>query len=216
MKLDEQELILQCHLDHNKSYCSINEDFQNGKEYTLSVPERIQEKEFAVKQLEGKKINLYLKNKLSQDNEKQFPIDYKKKDSAELTIKFDTLYDYNNSIKIISDNKEIQCNNFEKEIKCKIDKTNFNYDEKNKNNYKSYKLEIKDVCGKTIHSIEVLAKRSEDNDEDDDDGLKGWHIALICVGGTLFLLIVLFFACRCCKKGNDIEVNEVKNEQLLM
>ena len=215
LKLDEQELALQCHLDHDKSYCSINEDFQNGKEYTLSVPERIQEKEFAVKQLEGKKINLYWKNKPSQDNVKQFSIDYKMKDSAELTIKFDNLYNYENSIKITSDNKEIQCNNLfdDKEIKCKIDKTNFNYDNNDKNHYKTYKLEIKDVCGKTIHSIEIMAKSSED---DDDDGLKGWHIALICVGGTLFLLIVLFFVCRCCKKGNDIEVNEVKNEQLLI
>ena len=218
LKLDEQELALQCHLDHDKSYCSINEDFQNGKEYTLSVPERIQEKEFAVKQLEGKKINLYWKNKPSQDNVKQFSIDYKMKDSAELTIKFDNLYNYENSIKITSDNKEIQCSNLfdDKEIKCKIDKTNFNYDNNDKNHYKTYKLEIKDVCGKTIYSIEIMAKRSEDDDDDDDDGLKGWHIALICVGGTLFLLIVLFFVCRCCKKGNDIEVNEVKNEQLLI
>ena len=119
---------------------------------------------------------------------------------------------------ITSDNKEIQCSNLfgDKEIKCKIDKANFNYDNNDKNHYKTYKLEIKDVCGKTIHSIEIMAKSSEDDDDEDDDGLKGWHIALICVGGTLFLLIVLFFVCRCCKKGNDIEVNEVKNEQLLI
>ena len=225
LKSGDKEIKLQCYLSPKESYCLTKEEnFEVGDNYILSVPKRIQQKEFAVKKFEGEtKYNLHLRNIISSDNKKQISINYKKVDSEELVIKFDVLHDYENSFTITSEDEEIDCETSyeEKTIKCKIDATNFNYDENNKEKEKKYTLKIKDICGEEIHSVDIFAKYGEDkppkDDDDDDDDLEGWAIALICIGGALVLVAALFFICRCIKKGNDIEdINKVNNEKLLM
>ena len=148
----------------------------------------------------------------------------RKNEFVYLELKFDKLY--NDTVKVFDEKDEMECETSieKKTIKCKIDKTNFNYNENNKEEYKVYHITVKDGCDNLIHTVEVKAKCSEKKEEkddnngknNDDNGLKGWHIALICVGGAIALLLVVFFVCRCMKKGNNIEdVNKVNNEKLL-
>ena len=209
LKSDNKELNLECHLNSKEEYCLLKSDFEGRDNYTISVPNRIQQKEFAVKKFEsGKKYKLYLKNKISSDNVKNISIDYKEKNSTDLLIKFDVLNNYENSISIINENKEINCDfSYDnKTIKCIIDKTNFNYDENNKSNNKKYTLKLKDICGKEIHSIDIFAKHS--GDETRKTGLQGWHIALICIGVAIVLFVIGFFIYRAVRNGEQDSNND--------
>ena len=182
----------------------LKSDLEGGDDYKISVPKRIQEKEFAIKKFESdKSYKLYSKNKISSDNVKKISINYKENNSTDLIIKFDILNNYENSISITNENKEINCDfSYDnKTIKCIIDKANFNYDENNKSNDKKYTLKLKDICGKEIHSVDIFAKYTED--ETEKTGLQGWHIALICVGGAIVLFLIAFFIYRAVRKGSQ-------------
>ena len=204
LKLGDKELNLECHLNSTEEYCLLKSDLEGGDDYKISVPKRIQEKEFAIKKFESdKSYKLYSKNKISSDNVKKISINYKENNSTDLIIKFDILNNYENSISITNENKEINCDfSYDnKTIKCIIDKANFNYDENNKSNDKKYTLKIKDICGKEIHSVDIFAKYTED--ETGKTGLQGWHIALICVGGAIVLFLIAFFIYRAVRKGSQ-------------
>ena len=79
-----------------------------------------------------------------------------------------------------------------------VNKKESNYDKKNGNEYKKYVLKINDICGKEIHSVDVFVKNSEETKPNtiDDEGLKGWQIALICVGAVIIVILIGFFVFR--------------------
>ena len=100
-----------------------------------------------------------------------------------------------------------------KKIKCIIDQANFNYDKKNGNEYKKYVLKINDICGKEIHSVDVFVKNSEETKPNtiDDEGLKSWQIALICVGAVIIVILIGFFVFRNLRrKKTDSEEDEAR------
>ena len=219
LKSENSEINLQCHLDSNKTYCSINDqDFKidNNTNYTILVPKRIQQKEFAIKQFEStKKYNLHLKNKISSNNPTSIMNDYKINKTQDLIINFDVLNNYEKSIIITKGDIDLNCEFIyeQKKIKCIIDQTNFNYDKKNGNEYKKYVLKINDICGKEIHSVDVFVKNSEETKHNtiDDEGLKGWQIALICVGAVIIVILIGFFVFRNLRrKKTDSEEDEAR------
>lgn len=63
-------------------------------------------------------------------------------------------------IKVIHDDKEVQCKLIRTILECKIDNNTFGYDIENPDKYKEYELKIVDSCNTELYSFIVNIKNS--------------------------------------------------------
>ena len=214
----DNSIELKCFIDfkQKQSYCLPKEDMTSGI-YSLEAPERIQKKNYAVKSFKSNyNINLYLKevNVDTKLTKNSYEINYEEKDKEIITIYL--LNEPENEIHLMNGEKEIQCKyNFSEKnaLECEINQNILDYDINNPSKSKKYTLKLFNICNKERFSLDVNVKKEKKGKK----GLGVLAITLICVGGAILLLIIVFLIYRALKKkGKEpTTIDDVKEERIL-
>ena len=239
--ISEKNLIkLECNINSKEKYCIIKDDITTTGEYTLTVKERIQKKEYAIKVQNGTtKYKVYI-NKIEIDTTTTkdiFEFDYGKSENGNVQIFFTDIPD--KTVRIMNNDTEIKCNLESKTLECNINNNILSYDINNPNEFTNYTLKVVDYCNFEKYSFIVKVKNSTSSDSEPDPdpdskptsepdsepepkpksgGLETYVIVLIVISSVLILAIIIFFIIRDIrrrKNNEEININEAKKETLM-
>ena len=215
--MDNKSMNVSCSIKSDEKYCEIlgGASINKTGEYTLKIPQRIQKTDFSIKMHESK-IKFYTnKTEVNKSETKEeYNIDYKENQNT-IKIHFTDIPD--DKVTLMNGDKEIKCTKNEKVFDCVINQDVLPVDKNIPKQAKAYKLNVTDICGNVLHSFNVNVKNTEEKKEEQkDSGSKIWLIVIIVI-----IVVILIISVVCLirvlrkKNNNDIEVNKVKEGQLL-
>ena len=222
---EDNQIKLECTLNSSEKYCIIKDEVNTTGTYTLMVKERVQKKEYAIKVHNGTtKSKLYInKTEVDDKTQKVYEFDYGLTENGTVHINFIDVPDQ--TVRVMNNDKEIECNLENLTIDCFIDNNVLSYDEYNPKEYKNYTLKVVDYCNNEKFSFTVKVKYSSKEpkpkpkpNEPESEGLPSYVIVLIVVGVILLLAVVIFFLIRALRRKSnkgEINVNEAKGETLM-
>ena len=165
---DNNIIDLQCHIDPNEAYCYLKKEIEHSGVYHLSVPVRIQNQTFAIKVFEGNNtIQTYAKEiKIDETKtQKEFDIDYRKDENETIELFFSAVPD--ETVKVLYNDKEVECELKEKTMECKIN--NITLDIKDVEETQKYELKVVDLCGGKVYSFNVNINYQRPDEEKEEE-----------------------------------------------
>ena len=215
--IDNKTMNVSCSIKSDEKYCKILGGLSVNKtgEYTLKVPQRIQKGDFSIKVHESKVKFYSNKTEVNKSETKEtYDIDYKENQN---TIKIHFIDIPDDKVTLMNGDKEIKCTKNEKVFDCVINKDVLPVDKDKPKEAKAYKLNVTDICGNVLHSFNVNVKNTEEKaEEQTGSGSKTWVIVIIIIIAVILIIAVICLIRVLRKKNNkDIEVNKVKEGQLL-
>ena len=214
---------LECQIDYNnnESYCLPLEDIKKSGEYHLTIANRIQKQEFAIRNSTSNlKYKIYLKEtKVDEEKTKNsYMIDYGEKENGE-TILINFSEEADDGVSLMNGDKEIPCNlNSEKKVlECKINNDVLNYDKSKPNEYKNYTLKLCDLCGNDKYSLDVLVKNTKHKETEGKKGLGLLEIILISLAVLIVAVVIVFLIIRAIRKNKKVQIKylDAKEEMIL-
>ena len=220
LSLEDKTVKVECILESNEKYCLTKDMVEKDGNYTLIVPERIQQKDYAFKVNNGTNEAQVYTNEIKVDEnktQKEYEIDFGVKENGD-NIKITFVAEPDNNVHVMNDDKKLICSLDNVTLECKITKDILNYDETKPNDYKKYELKVVDLCNEIKYSFNVNVKNSKvEPGKDEEGGIGTFAIVLIIIGAILVLAIIAFFVHRAIKrKGNNSENTDLSKGETLM
>ena len=223
---DINEIELECHLNKNKKYCKKKDGKERPGTYRLFIPSPIQKQSFNITSNGKNTIKIYeTESKVDVLASSNYYIDYNNIKNKIIEIIFSSEPDDDN-IKVMHDEKEIECTLKRTVMGCKIDNNTLGYDIENPNKNKEYELKIVDLCNTELYSFKVNVKNSSavsnttdttrPKEEQNNKKIGKGEIIFIIFSALLFLSFVSFlvYTIISSKKQKLLEAN--KSESNIM
>ena len=206
-EVDNEAIGVKCYINAEEKYCLLDKNITKPGEYMLSIPNRIQNKKYAIK-VHNSTIKYYFQELEIDTNltNTNYEIDYG--DKEKYIIKLYFINGPDEKVRVLNNGKEINCLINESSLECEINNDVLEVNKKNPKKYTQYTLNVEDFCGTLLYTFNVNVKNS-------NDGLEFGTLLIIVILSLLIIIIATFIIYRCIRKDKEINTDEAKEERIL-